>query len=80
MYYVYILQSINFPDQSYVGYTEDIHNRLVKHNNGSTVHTNKYKPWKIVTSIAFADKVKAIAFEEYLKSGSGRVFKNKRLL
>ena len=79
MYYVYILQSINFVDQSYVGYTENIDSRLAHHNNGSTFHTAKYKPWKIVTYIAFTDKNKAIEFEKYLKSGSGRVFRNKRL-
>ncbi len=80
MYYVYILQSINFVDQYYVGYTENIENRLKLHNNGSSFHTNKYKPWKIITYIAFSDKIKAIAFEEYLKSGSGRVFKYKRFI
>jgi len=80
MYYVYILQSINFVDQFYVGYTEDINNRLIRHNSGFTSHTSKYRPWKIITYLVFTDKVKALSFEEYLKSGSGRVFKHKRLL
>lgn len=30
--------------------------------------------------LAFEDKVKAYEFEEYLKSGSGRAFGDKRLL
>ena len=42
------------------------------------MHTVKYKPWKLVTYIAFYEKEKAIAFEKFLKSGTGRSFANKR--
>lgn len=80
MYYVYIIQSINFPDQIYVGCTEDFKKRLSNHNAGTTPHTAKYKPWKFVTYIAFKDKFKAYEFEEFLKSGSGRAFRDKRIL
>jgi predicted GIY-YIG superfamily endonuclease len=80
MFYVYIIQSINLPDQIYVGCTEDIQKRLSNHNVGTTPHTEKYKPWKLVMYLAFEDKTKAYAFEEYLKSGSGRAFRDKRLL
>jgi hypothetical protein len=37
------------------------------------------KPWRLVTYIAFSDEKKAVAFEKYLKSHSGRAFANKRL-
>ena len=40
-------------------------------------HTNKFKPWKIRASIAFTIDEKADEFEQYLKSGSGRVFMKK---
>jgi predicted GIY-YIG superfamily endonuclease len=43
------------------------------------VHTAKYKPWKLITYMAFADERKAREFEHYLKSGSGKAFANKRL-
>jgi hypothetical protein len=33
----------------------------------------------LVTYIAFSDEAKAIAFERYLKSASGRAFADKRL-
>jgi hypothetical protein len=36
-------------------------------------------PWKIKTAIAFKDNDKAIEFEKYLKSQSGRAFAKKRL-
>jgi putative endonuclease len=42
-------------------------------------HTAKYKPWRLVSYVAFSDERKAIEFERYLKSASGRAFANKRL-
>jgi len=76
-YYVYILRSINFPNQTYVGFTSDLKKRLKKHNEGGSPHTSKYKPWKVETAISFTDKKKALKFEKYLKSHSGRAFTSK---
>ena len=80
MYYVYILRSIPFPDQSYTGYTEDLKTRLSDHNAGKSLHTAKFAPWELTGYHAFAQKDKARAFEHYLKTGSGRAFAQKRLL
>ena len=77
--YVYLLKSISFPKQIYVGRTDDLRARLAAHNAGQSPHTAKFKPWDLVTYIAFSDEAKAIAFERYLKSASGRAFANKRL-
>ena len=76
-HYVYILQSINNPDKYYVGYTENIKNRLIKHNEGGVHSTAKNKPWKIKNAISFIEKEKALVFEKYLKSHSGRAFAKK---
>ena len=78
MYYVYILSSIDF-DQTYVGVTDDLKSRLDAHNSGKSIHTEKFKPWQITNYIAFADKKRAMSFEKYLKTGSGRAFANKHL-
>jgi predicted GIY-YIG superfamily endonuclease len=78
-YYVYILRSIKYYENYYTGFTNDLDERLVKHNNGEVTHTAKFKPWKINTAIAFTDKTKALAFEKYLKSHSGRAFAKKHL-
>ena len=78
-YYVYILQSEIDQKRFYVGFTEDLDSRLKAHNSGNVPHTSKYKPWHIKTAIAFADRQKAIDFERYLKSRSGRAFAKKRL-
>ena len=77
MHYVYLIQSIPFPDQKYIGFTSNLKNRLEAHNEGRSPHTSKYKPWKLITYIAFSDESKAANFESYLKSGSGHAFANR---
>ena len=79
MTYVYILRSLEDPKRYYVGCTSDLRARLQKHNAGEVPHTSKYAPWTIKTYIAFADEKQGFAFEEYLKSSSGRAFAKKRL-
>jgi predicted GIY-YIG superfamily endonuclease len=79
MRYVYLLESVDRPDQRYVGLTIDLRKRLAAHNSGQSIHTAKHKPWRLITYVAFADAAKAIAFESYLKSPLGRAFANKRL-
>ncbi|OLB71816.1 MAG: excinuclease ABC subunit C [Alphaproteobacteria bacterium 13_2_20CM_2_64_7] len=79
MKYVYLLQSIDFPDETYIGLTDDLRDRFSSHNAGHSPHTAKYKPWRLVTYVAFSDERKAVEFERYLKSASGRAFANKRL-
>jgi predicted GIY-YIG superfamily endonuclease len=74
MKYVYFLQSISGPDKRYVGITTDLNKRLKEHNTGKSSHTTKFKPWKVVVAIRFADDLKAETFEKYLKSGSGHAF------
>jgi putative endonuclease len=78
MYFVYSIQSENNPDRYYVGLTSDIERRLEEHNTGKSMHTNKFRPWKLVTYTAFVDKAKAEKFEIYLKTSSSRAFAKKR--
>ena len=79
MKYVYLIQSISYPNQRYVGITSDVDKRIIAHNSGQSSHTSKHKPWKLVTYLAFIDSKKALEFEKYLKTGSGRAFAKKRL-
>jgi putative endonuclease len=48
VFYVYLIRSISFSDQVYVGITEDLKKRLETHNSGGSVHTAKYKPWELI--------------------------------
>jgi len=80
MYYVYIIQSIKFPKRFYTGFTESVNARIIDHNNGKSSYTRKYRPWNLIYYCAFNEKMKALAFEAYLKTASGIVFRNKRLI
>ncbi len=80
MFYVYILQSISFPKQTYIGYTNNLSTRLKTHNSGHSTYTSTFMPWKIVTYTAFTEQTKAIAFEKYLKTSAGKTLVNRRLL
>jgi len=77
MKYVYILQSEIEPDRYYTGVTTDLKRRYKEHNDGESIHTNKYRPWKLKTYIAFSDELKAEEFEAFLKTGNGRAFVKK---
>lgn len=79
MKYVYILESQAHADHFYVGVTDDLHARLIKHNNGDVAHTSKYGPWRVKTYVACSNEAQAFQFEKYLKSASGRAFAKKRL-
>jgi putative endonuclease len=74
MYYVYLLKSESHPSEQYVGLTRDLRRRLSYHNCGRSPHTAKFCPWFLIAYFAFAIEKRAITFEKYLKSGSGRAF------
>ena len=78
-YYVYILASEGCEGRFYVGYTEDVEERLAAHNEGRCPNTRPYRPWRIKTVIQFTDMKRAKAFERYLKTSSGIAFARKRL-
>jgi putative endonuclease len=74
-YRVYIIESLTDPRRHYTGHTSwDVAARLAWHNDGRSHHTAKHRPWKVNVSIEFEEEAVAVAFERYLKSGSGRAF------
>jgi predicted GIY-YIG superfamily endonuclease len=79
MLYVYLLESLEHPEERYVGLTRDLKSRLTDHNSGKSPYTSKFRPWRLVTYLAFSEDAKAVAFEQYLKQGSGHAFAKKRL-
>ena len=79
MKYVYLIRSLSVPNQRYVGVTSNLDDRLRAHNAGASPHTSKYLPWDLVTFVSFRADQRALDFERYLKSGSGRAFANKHL-
>lgn len=77
MHYVYILESVHTPAEKYVGCTDNLKGRIADHNAGKSPHTAKHRPWNLVCYHAFADERRAIAFEKYLKTGSGHEFRRR---
>ncbi len=74
VYVVYLLQSLFFRSQRYVGLTKNLTQRLEEHNSGKSSHTSKFMPWELVAAIHFKSEINAREFEAYLKSGSGHAF------
>ena len=77
-YYVYLLQS-QIDQTWYIGYTNDLDNRITEHNEGKSYYTKRKIPWKLIYYEASFDKYDAIAREKYLKTGMGRRYLNNRL-
>jgi predicted GIY-YIG superfamily endonuclease len=74
MHYTYLLRSEVDSKQFYIGSATDLKKRLADHNRGDSLHTAKFRTWTLHAYFAFADRKKALSFERYLKTGSGRVF------
>jgi predicted GIY-YIG superfamily endonuclease len=77
--FVYILRNHEIQPKYYTGVTADVARRLVEHNAGACTHTTKHRPWSIDVVVAFPDERRALAFERYLKSGSGVAFAQRHL-
>jgi len=57
-----------------MGLTSNVAARLAAHNAGHSTHTADRGPWAIDLIVEFNDEKRAVAFEKYLKSGSGVAF------
>ena len=77
MYHVY---SLKCKDGYYVGCTDNIEDRLERHQKGQVPATAERLPVDLEFYFVVRDKYKAFEFEKYLKSGSGRAFINKHLV
>ena len=68
-YFVYLIVSNlkNNKKISYVGYTNNLKNRILKHNCGSGAKSTKGYKWEVVYKKKFYSKKKALSFEYKLK-------------
>ena len=72
--FVYVLKNDDNHPHFYVGLTTDVKARLDDHNAGRCPHTASRRMWQLHVVIEFSEEKRAIRFERYLKSGSGRAF------
>jgi predicted GIY-YIG superfamily endonuclease len=78
VWYVYILWCAD--RKPYTGCTNNVENRLRRHEKGQIPATKSRIPIKLLCYFAFSNKYTAFNFEKYLKSGSGRAFTKKHIL
>ena len=71
--YVYILKSIDYP-KTYTGSTNNLEKRLIEHNQGLSMFSKRYRPWKLIYKETLDSLEKARVREKYLKSAAGRKF------
>lgn len=71
-YYVYVLQSLK-DRKLYIGYTNDLDERLKAHNAGQNVSTANRRPLKLVFFEGFLSADEARRREAYFKTTKGKV-------
>ena len=67
MFFVYILFS-EPPNRYYIGQTNDLWDRLDRHNSGYEKATGPYAPWELVCYIEKATRSEAVILERKLKN------------
>tara|TARA_Y100001970_G_C14200625_1_gene840892 strand:- start:1900 stop:2166 length:267 start_codon:yes stop_codon:yes gene_type:complete len=68
VYYVYLIKTLEgFPKKSYVGYTKNLDNRIIKHNSNLGAKSTKGYKWELIYKKKFFLKSKALSFEYKLK-------------
>tara|TARA_X000000950_G_scaffold116277_1_gene146016 strand:+ start:223 stop:471 length:249 start_codon:yes stop_codon:yes gene_type:complete len=68
LFYVYLLKTINRnPTKTYVGYTNNLKKRLIKHNSNKGAKATKGYNWKLIFKKSFRTKSSAMSYEYKLK-------------
>ena len=66
MFFIYILYS-NTYERYYIGQTNDLSNRLRRHNSGYVRSTKYYTPWELAYFEEFETRAEAMKRESELK-------------
>jgi len=68
VYYVYLIHTLDkYLNKSYVGYTNNLKDRLSKHNSNLGAKSTKGYEWELIYKKKFYSKSKALSFEYKLK-------------
>ncbi len=74
-FYVYMLKSMSRKTVTYVGYTNNLKNRLLLHNRGKGAKFTRGRKWKLIYKEKINSKKEAISREYYIKRN--RTLRNK---
>lgn len=72
MYYTYILISES-TGKLYIGQTNNLKDRINRHNSGQSEYTKNRGPWKPVFATTFKTRSEAILLESKLKGFKSKV-------
>ena len=80
MYFIYIIKSLS-KNKYYTGITNNLDRRLEEHNQklSNTLTTKNLTDFELVFCTSVSNRLVAREIEKYLKSGSGREFRNSLL-
>ena len=78
-FYVYMLKSLEIEkSKTYVGYTNNIQKRLLKHNNNKGAKSTKGRKWTVIYKRYFKTKSAAMSYEYRLKNDKKKRLKLKK--
>jgi putative endonuclease len=72
-YFVYIIQSLK-DETYYIGSTQNLTERLERHNQGRSTYTKAKKPWKLLYSEKLPDRSRASIREREIKSRKSKSY------
>jgi putative endonuclease len=78
MYYVYVLRS-EIDNNTYVGYSKDLENRIQQHTEGLVTSTKNRRPLHLIYYEACLNQQDATHREKYLKTSWGKRYIKSRL-
>ena len=71
-YFVYILYSTT-KDKFYIGYTSDLNERIIRHNQKSKGFTGSTNDWELKYHETFENKIDALNREKQIKSWKSKI-------
>lgn len=80
MYYVVYVIENSLNKSWYIGFTQNLKQRVAEHNSKKSPYTSRLAgDWKLIYSELYLNKKDALGREKFLKSGSGRKFLKKQM-
>lgn len=70
MYYVYIIQSKK-DNSFYIGYTSNLEDRMLRHNQGRSGYTKRSIPWELIFFEEYPNRGQAMKREKEIKAFKG---------
>jgi putative endonuclease len=65
-FFVYVIQSLS-TGKFYIGHTNNLEDRLRRHNKGRSKYTRNKGPWKLIGFKTLQTRAEAMGFERKLK-------------